>query len=195
MKKAVLIALAVVAAVVLAVVVFEVIEIVTSSVPPTPLVEDRVRRRLRRRLLVRGRRDVDAPTAVGHDAGTPIPADYDVVIATGWIGTSLDQIKNASQNIKMRIPEAGIDMSYDRGIGGPSHSPFGSGPTLYDQYWVNLLFPITGFRPQSGSAGLRRSLGGAADRRRTPGREPYRRREAPRRDLHRLLRRDHPGSR
>jgi len=96
--------------------------------------------------------DVNAPTAVGHDAGTPIPADYDVVIATGWVGTSLDQIEDMSQNIKMRVPEAGIDMSYDRGVGGPSDSTaFGSGPTLYDQYWVKLLFPITGFKPQSGS--------------------------------------------
>ena len=37
--------------------------------------------------------DANAPTAVGHDAGTPIPADYDVAIATGWRGTSPDQLE------------------------------------------------------------------------------------------------------
>lgn len=153
MKKSLVIALAVVGAVVLAVVVFEVIEIVTYSVPT-------VRASSKTAYVVaydggfwfEAGGDVDAPTAVGHDAGTPIPADYDVVIATGWIGTSLDQLKNASQEIKMRIPQAGIDMSHDRGTGGATDSgAFGSGPTLYDQYWVNLLFPITGFRPQSGA--------------------------------------------
>lgn len=153
MKKSVLIALAVVGAIVLAAVVFEIIEIVTYSVPT-------VRASSKTAYVVaydggfwfEASGDVNAPTALGHDAGTPIPANYDVVIATGWIGTSLDQIKNMSQNIKMRIPEAGMDMSYDRGVGGPSDSgAFGSGPTLYDRYWVDLLFPITGFRPQSGA--------------------------------------------
>ena len=196
MKKVVLIALAVVMAVVLAVVVVEVIEIVTYSVPT-------VRASSKTAYVVaydggfwfEADGDVNAATAVGHDAGTPIPADYDVVIATGWIGTSLDQIKSTSQNIKMRIPEAGIDMSYDRGVGGPSDSTaFGSGPTLYDQYWVKLLFPITGFKPQSGAQVYAVHWGGAADRRRTAGHEPHRRREAPPGDLHRLLRRDHPGA-
>ncbi len=153
MKKGILIALAVVMAAVLAVVLVEVIEIVTYSVPTVRLSSQTA-------YVVaydggfwfEADGDVNAATAVGHDAGTPIPADYDVVIATGWVGTSLDQIKSTSQNVKMRIPEAGIDMSYDRGVGGPSDSTaFGSGPTLYDQYWVELLFPITGFRPQSGA--------------------------------------------
>jgi FlaG/FlaF family flagellin (archaellin) len=153
MKKGILIALAVVLAAVLAVVVFEVIEIVTYSVPT-------VRLSPKTAYVVaydggfwfETGGDVNAPTAVGHDAGTSIPANYDVVIATGWVGTSLDQIKDVSQNIKMRIPEAGMDMSYDRGVGGPSDSTaFGSSPTLYDEYWVKLLLPITGFKPQSGA--------------------------------------------
>ena len=38
--------------------------------------------------------DATAPTAVGHEAGTPIPADYDVVVATGWRGTSLDRLES-----------------------------------------------------------------------------------------------------
>jgi hypothetical protein len=153
MKKGMLIVLAVVVAVVLVLVVGEVIEYLTYSVPT-------VRASSKTAYVVaydggfwfEASGDVNAPTAVGHDAGTPIPADYDVVIATGWIGTSLDQLKNVKENIKMRIPEAGMDMSYDRGTGGTSDSKaFGSGPTLYDQYWVDLLFPITGFRPQSGA--------------------------------------------
>ena len=152
-KKLVLIVLGGVLAVVLVIVAVEVIEIVTYTVPT-------VRLSPKTAYVVaygdgfwfEAGGDVSAPTAVSHDAGTPVPADYDVVIATGWIGTSLDQIKDMSQSIKMRIPEAGIDMSYDRGVGGPSDSgAFGSGPTLYDQYWVKLLLPITGFKLQSGS--------------------------------------------
>ena len=86
-----------------------------------------------------------------HDAGTPIPADYDVAIATGWRGTSLDRLET-EHLIKMRIPEAGVDMTYDRGTGGKSDSKaYGGGATLYDAYWVKLLFPITGFVPPSGT--------------------------------------------
>ena len=153
MKKFVLIVLAVVLAVVLAAVAFEVVEIVTYSVPTVRLSSKTAYVvAYDGGLWFEASGDVNAPTALSHDAGTPIPANYDVVMATGWRGTSLDQIKNMSQNIKMRIPEAGIDMSYDRGTGGASDSgAFGSGPTLYDQYWVKLLFPITGFKPQSGA--------------------------------------------
>jgi hypothetical protein len=95
--------------------------------------------------------DANAPTAVGHEAGTPIPADYDVAMATGWRGTSLDQFET-EHRIKMRIPEAGIDMTYDRGTGGKADSKaYGGGATLYDAYWVRLLLPLSGFKPSSGT--------------------------------------------
>jgi hypothetical protein len=95
--------------------------------------------------------DANAPTAVGHDAGAPIPANYDVVIATGFIGTSDDQLTDVKQQTKIRIPEASVDLSYDRGAGPSDSGAYWSGPTHYDEYWINLLFPITGFKPPSGS--------------------------------------------
>lgn len=95
--------------------------------------------------------DTNAPTAVVHAAGTPIPADYDVAVATGWRGTSLDKLET-EHLIKLRIPEAGVDLSYDRGTGGTSDSrAYDGGASLYDAYWVTLLFPITAFRPQGGA--------------------------------------------
>ena len=92
-----------------------------------------------------------SPTAVFHDAGTPIPADYDVAVATGWAGTSLKQLEHGTQ-IKIRIPEAGVDLSYDRGTGFKVDSAaYWSGPTFYDQYWIDFLSPVTSFEPRAGS--------------------------------------------
>ena len=92
--------------------------------------------------------EAGAPRAVYHEAGTPIPADYDVAMATGWRGTSLDRLKSGSQ-IKIRIPEAGVDLSYDRETDGKVDSgAYWGGPSLYDEYWVRLLYPMTGFKPQ-----------------------------------------------
>ena len=43
-------------------------------------------------------------------------------------------------------------MTYDRGTGGRSDSTaYEGGATLYDAYWVTLLFPVTGFKPPGGT--------------------------------------------
>jgi hypothetical protein len=92
-----------------------------------------------------------SPTAVFHDAGTPIPADYDVAVATGWAGTSLEQLEHGTQ-IRIRIPEAGVDLSYDRGTGGTVDSAaYWTGPMFYDQSWIDFLSPVTDFEPRTGS--------------------------------------------
>jgi hypothetical protein len=86
--------------------------------------------------------DANAPTAMSHDAGTPVPANYDVVLATGWMG----QDKNVSDHpIKIRIPEAGMELSYERA------GAYWTGSAHYDEYWIKLLFPINGFQPPSGA--------------------------------------------
>ena len=152
MKKLTLIALAVVLTVVLVLVAGEVIQYLTYSVPTL-----RVSSKTAYVVAYAGGfwfevgGDVDAPTAVGHDPGTPIPADYDVVVATGYTGTSLDRLKYGSSQIRLRIPEAGVDLTYDRGPGKSDSGAYWSGPTLYDRYWADLLFPITGSRPQGGA--------------------------------------------
>ena len=98
--------------------------------------------------------DLNAPAGVAHWAYDekgryvldPIPANYDIVMDMGWTGMPLGQVQSASEKflIRISIPEAGIDMSFDQG------KAFWTGATLWDDFWVALMGPLTAFNPLSG---------------------------------------------
>jgi hypothetical protein len=95
--------------------------------------------------------DEAAPAAVLHDPGTPIPAGHAVALATGWAGTSLKGLEHGTR-IMVRIPEAGVDLSWDRGTGGQVDSAaYWSGPVYYDRVWRDFLAPVSDYRPPAGT--------------------------------------------
>jgi len=100
----------------------------------------------------------DEAVAVGHwvsydDEGNflapadPIPADYDVVMQVSWKTLSYGLMKTfpLRYQLKMRIPEAGVDLSYEQA------DAYWTGPFLWDDYWVANAGPIPAFNPHIGA--------------------------------------------
>ena len=102
--------------------------------------------------------DVEAPTAVWHfptydDDGNfvapadAIPATYDVVMQFAWknINYGLVQTYPLAFDLKIAIPEAGVDLSYEQA------KAYWTGVSLWDQYMINLTWPIEPFNPNIGA--------------------------------------------
>lgn len=95
--------------------------------------------------------DEAAPRGVFHDPGTPIPSGYAVALATGWAGPTLKELEHGT-DIRVRIPEAGVDLSYDRGTDGRVDSAaYWSGPVYYDRVWRDFLAPVADYEPPAGT--------------------------------------------
>lgn len=89
----------------------------------------------------------DIVAEVTYEPGTPIPAGYAVAQATGWAGTSLTGLEHGTR-ITVRTPEAGVDLSWDRGTDGQVDSAaYWSGPVYYDRVWRDFLAPVSDYRP------------------------------------------------
>jgi len=76
----------------------------------------------------------------------PIPADHDVVMQLSNKFIPRGQVQNLPKKflISLSIPEAGVDLSYqDSKAYWNLH--------LWDQFWVDATFAITGFNPHIGA--------------------------------------------
>jgi len=91
--------------------------------------------------------DVNAPTLLRHPPGTPIPANYDVIIDAPWRGITQGLVQTVPLALKydVSIPAAGVDLSQDAAMA------YWSGAVLWDQYWSRLLGPIPSFNPSIGA--------------------------------------------
>jgi len=91
--------------------------------------------------------DVNAPTLLRHPPGTPIPANYDVIIDSPWRGITKGLVETVPLALlyKVSIPAAGVDISQDEA------KAFWSGAALWDQYWSTLLGPVPAFNPSIGA--------------------------------------------
>jgi hypothetical protein len=96
-------------------------------------------------------------TAVGHWAtydrrgnlrGTdPIPASYDIVMQESWKGYNYGLVQKLPTvfEVKLSIPEAGVDLSYAQA------KAYWTGPFLWDAYWVANAGEIPAFNPNIGA--------------------------------------------
>ena len=102
--------------------------------------------------------DVEAPTPVWHfvtydDEGNfvapadAIPANYDVVMQLSWKNVTYGLVKTLplAFDLKIAIPEAGIDLSYEQA------KAYWTGVSLFDQYMINLTWPIEPFNSHIGA--------------------------------------------
>ena len=102
--------------------------------------------------------DVAAGTFVGHwvvyddltgdlvAPADPIPANYDVVMQVSWKLIPRGQVQTLPKKflIKLSIPEAGVDLSYEQSKAFWTLHP-------WDQYWVDAVMPIPAFNPHIGA--------------------------------------------
>jgi len=102
--------------------------------------------------------DVNDPIGIWHFAAydeegnyvgpaDPIPPDYDVVMQFSWKNISYGLVKTfpLAFDLKLSIPEAGVDMSYE------SAKAYWMGVSLWDEYMIKLMWPIEPFNPHIGA--------------------------------------------
>lgn len=102
--------------------------------------------------------DVEAPTPVSHTPtydedgnliapADPIPAAYDVVMQFSWKNIDYGLVKTfpLAFDLKIAIPEAGVDMSYEQA------KAYWTGVSLWDQYMINLTWAIEPFNSHIGA--------------------------------------------
>lgn len=91
--------------------------------------------------------DVSAPTLLVHPPGSPIPANYDVIIDIPWRGITKGLVQTVPLALlyQVSVPAAGVSISQDEA------QAYWSGAVLWDQYWSSLLGPIPAFNPRIGA--------------------------------------------
>jgi hypothetical protein len=90
--------------------------------------------------------DLNAPTLLVHPPGSPIPANYDVIIDAPWRGITRGLVQTVPLALlyQVSIPAADVDISQDEA------QAYWSGAVLWDRYWSSLLGPIPAFNPRTG---------------------------------------------